>query len=227
MELNWIMKKAQQLGVRFYDRKISDINEEMNHAGKLYNPRKGIKSYYRFGPRHIRDLSQGDGKSIINGDIKIHNSVFRRMGLMEYYPVLPNKFEVVYDAWDSDFVFREESDYIKNLKSRVNLLFRIKTITYHVLVETTVTCGIMIWYLNRYAEDMESQSVIFNTILDFVPGLTHNFLYFATHQHPWIGWVTALLFISVYSVNRVNKVLIEKTLKKINWGLLQSLVKNK
>lgn len=225
ISLNWIMKKAKQLGIRFYDSKISDVREEMNYAGKLYNSRRGIKNYYRFGPRHIRDLSQKDGKSIINGDIKIHNSVFRRMGLMEYYPVLPNKFEVVYDEWDSDFVFREEDDRIKKLKSKVNLLFKIKTISYHVLVETSVMCAVMIWYLNRYGDGAYSNSVIFNTIMDFTPSLTHNFLYYVTHENGWLGVIFTLIFTSLYVVNKVNKILIDRTLKQINWGLLQSLIK--
>lgn len=225
--LNWIMRKSEQLGVRFYERKTSDVAEEMNLAGKLYNPRKGIKNYYRFGPRHIRDLCTKDGKSIIDGKILIHESVFKRIDLTEYYPVLPNEFQIVGDDRARAYVYHEESEYVKRQKQRVNLLHKIKKWSYHVLVETTVVFAGLVWYTNQYLDEVKSDSVLFNTLTDVLPGMMYNFMYFSTHMYPWAGAVFATLFLGVYFVNKVNKILIDRTLKKINWNLMNSIDKSK
>jgi uncharacterized protein (DUF2235 family) len=223
ISLNWMMNKAQRLGLRFYARKVEDVKEEVNDSGRLYNSRQGIKTYYRFGPRHIRNLSLNKGESILQDKIRIHESVFKRMRLTEYYPILPNEFEIYRDNSFLDYVYHEESEHVKKMKGKVNVYHKIKSWTYHVLVETSVAFFGLIWYTNVHYSDMVSGSVVYKSLVEVIPGFMHNFMYFSTHMYPWVGITFLLLFLGIYAVNKVNKILIDRTVKKINWELLKSI----
>jgi uncharacterized protein (DUF2235 family) len=68
--------------------------EDANPFGKLHNSRDGLAIFYRYRPRPIQKLCD----EIIEGKIKIHDSVIRRMkhGTADYAPgQLPDVFQVV------------------------------------------------------------------------------------------------------------------------------------
>jgi hypothetical protein len=214
--LHWMMKKAQYHGIKFFPDKLSDVNEEINVSGKLYNPRKGIWTYYRFKPRHMRDLSEGK----LTGDIKIHESVLDRMRLADYNPILPNKFEVVADR--PRFSYVEDNEYTKIQKKRINLFHKIKLISYHLFVEVSVILAGIMWYLNYYTE-LPEMSGLGKSILDMFPGSFQKMLYFSTVEHPLFGLSILGFFLSLYVVKRVNRYVINRSLKKLNTIFISNL----
>jgi hypothetical protein len=71
--------------------------------GRLYDSRRGLASYYRYGPRNILELSncidsKAPARSVRIPLPKIHYSVFERIkaGAHPYAPIgLPNEYAVV------------------------------------------------------------------------------------------------------------------------------------
>jgi hypothetical protein len=73
---------------------IKEAREDANPFGKMYDSRGGLAVFYRYSPRPIKKLCE----NILNGRIKIHDSVIRRMKYWTaaYSPSqLPDEFDVV------------------------------------------------------------------------------------------------------------------------------------
>lgn len=82
---------------------VDEIDSAANPFGKLYDSRAGFALFYRFQPRRIARLCSGDKLNRGPADIRIHSSVFQRMGLRTagYAPGhLPNEFREVDTAPD-------------------------------------------------------------------------------------------------------------------------------
>ena len=105
--LYWMMREAAKCGLKFkapplepdaFARAISSRDKD----GRLYDSRKGLGGYYRYGPRKIEDLNhakfsdnQGDAVDI---DLpKIHESAFKRIRSGNVYAPLglPARYAVV------------------------------------------------------------------------------------------------------------------------------------
>jgi hypothetical protein len=71
--------------------------------GRVYDSRKGLRSYYRYGPRKLIDLCNSQFSNRPGDEVKIkipkiHESVFKRMqrSAYPYAPIgIPEKYEVV------------------------------------------------------------------------------------------------------------------------------------
>jgi len=80
--------------------------------GRLYDPRKGLGAYYRYGPRKLvphfyRESRKLEDDEIDVGRAKIHESVFKRIAnhAHAYAPVgLPPFYDVVIDDSDGEIV---------------------------------------------------------------------------------------------------------------------------
>jgi Uncharacterized alpha/beta hydrolase domain (DUF2235) len=106
--LVWIMNEAQRAGLTFKSvpaanpQTIGHPETAQDKDGRLYDPRKGLGGYYRYGPRHINALgeellSRGGGKVIP----KIHESVLKRIkNYAHLYPPvgLPAEYAIVTPA---------------------------------------------------------------------------------------------------------------------------------
>lgn len=219
--LDWMMDKAQKHGLIFDVGEQENIKERANEGGKLYNPRAGFWAYYRYKPRHIRDLTLKNGESVLRGNIKIHESVIRRMQVCDYYPILPNTFDVVDNTSDEPIMtYTEGETDVKKLKGRVNRMIKIKKFIYHAFCEISVALALLILYYNR-DEIIGEGSFVYNSVKDLSPEFAHNFLYYAIDVYPIIGWAFLLAFILIYFGNKVSTEIINRNHKRINWSLLK------
>ena len=107
--LNWIMDKAESLGLTFWRDERRRLREIASIKGKKYDSRRGLGGAYRYMPRKIYELTHDNeyGKKgrkeknvdrVVIDTPKIHESVFRRIDCRVdgYAPIgLPEKYEVV------------------------------------------------------------------------------------------------------------------------------------
>ena len=123
----WMITEAQRCGLKFKsdyanqppnpDLMISDPDTFKNAIsrrdkdGRLYDPRKGLGGYYRYGPRKLVPHFYRESKKLeddevdVGGRAKIHESVFKRidnyahayapLGLPPYYDVVTESGEIV------------------------------------------------------------------------------------------------------------------------------------
>lgn len=106
--LIWIMNEAQRAGLTFKSvpaaspQTIKHPETVQDKDGRLYDPRKGLGGYYRYGPRHItvlgEELLSRSGDKFIP---KIHESVLKRIknNAHLYAPIgLPAEYAIVTSA---------------------------------------------------------------------------------------------------------------------------------
>jgi uncharacterized protein (DUF2235 family) len=107
----WIMKEAQKCGLKFKSAPAADPDSMINTKaardkdGRLYDSRRGLGSYYRYGPRKLAELcdekfSSKTGDAVLIRLPKIHESVFKRIQNNAHpcAPLgIPAKYEVVTD----------------------------------------------------------------------------------------------------------------------------------
>jgi len=107
LSLDWMMGKAEEMGLRFQEGKRDEYRQDANAHTKLYDSRSGLGAYYRYKPRDIGDICQ----KFNIGTPKIHISVLERINQVtsNYGPLnLPNKIEVV--GTDQQQSLAHESD---------------------------------------------------------------------------------------------------------------------
>lgn len=109
--LDWMIARLQghenthsdsDRGLVINANKIAEVGDGVNPYGKMYDSRDGFALMYRYQPRIIKDLCEGQLRNRtqdkISGKVKIHSAVFDRMELRTagYGPGhLPDSFEVV------------------------------------------------------------------------------------------------------------------------------------
>jgi uncharacterized protein (DUF2235 family) len=114
----WMITEAQRCGLRFKSDHAGDPAPDVMRAdpdpfknaiskrdpdGKIYDPRKGLGGYYRYGPRKLVPdfypaLQKHEDDEVSVGRAKIHESVFRRIRNQAhaYAPIgLPPLYDVV------------------------------------------------------------------------------------------------------------------------------------
>jgi uncharacterized protein (DUF2235 family) len=122
----WMITEAQRCGLRFksdYANEPAKLDvmradpdtfksaiSKRDKDGRLYDPRKGLGGYYRYGPRKLvphfyREAKKLEDDEVDVGRAKIHESVFRRIenyahayapvGLPPFYDVVKEDGEIV------------------------------------------------------------------------------------------------------------------------------------
>jgi uncharacterized protein (DUF2235 family) len=119
VSLAWMIEEARRCGLEFKedleavkteclasarDERLGDspaINTARlasDQDGRLYDSRRGLGGYYRYGPRKLASLTQDGDHGVVVGTPKIHESVFQRIGhgARAYAPIgLPATYAVV------------------------------------------------------------------------------------------------------------------------------------
>ena len=107
--LNWVMSEAHSCGLVYKTPPAADpdavthVKGERDKDGRIYDPRKGLGSYYRYGPRKISNLchmrfSRRPDDEVEIAIPKIHESALKRIrqGAYTYAPIgFPSEYEVV------------------------------------------------------------------------------------------------------------------------------------
>jgi uncharacterized protein (DUF2235 family) len=75
VSLTWMMQHAERAGLHLKETLRDEIERDHDVHGLMYNSRSGLKSYYRYRPRDMKELSDECGIK----DIKIHETVFERI----------------------------------------------------------------------------------------------------------------------------------------------------
>ena len=87
----WMLRQAEDAGLRFVPGAITTAHDEANAHAKLYDSRAGLAVYHRYAPRNIDALCA-------TGPVKVHATALDRIrwGTDGYAPTnLPERFEVV------------------------------------------------------------------------------------------------------------------------------------
>lgn len=132
----WMITEAQRCGLKFKSDYANDpTNPDVMRAdpdtfknaiskrdkdGRLYDPRKGLGGYYRYGPRKLvpdfyPQVAKKEDDEVAVGRAKIHESVFKRIGnhAHAYAPVgLPPIYDVVKD--DGEVVTPDQYGFERN-----------------------------------------------------------------------------------------------------------------
>ena len=110
--LVWMLKEAKRCGLKFKSDTgsppadpdaLKNAISRADKDGRIYDPRAGVGSYYRYGPRKLVQLcnykySKREDDEVTIERPKIHESVFRRIGnhAHAYAPIgLPEVYDVV------------------------------------------------------------------------------------------------------------------------------------
>lgn len=124
--LDWMIRKAEDCGLKFVDGDKNLFVAHKNVNDKLYDSRAGINFIYRFAPRDI--FKQCDKFGI---PVRIHASVFNRIlrGTEGYAPGnIPAKFELV-DSTEEKCRMTDVSQNMQaELKEGTSLLCRVSNL---------------------------------------------------------------------------------------------------
>jgi hypothetical protein len=98
VSLEWMVRKAKFLGLRFIDADFNEIVQQVDAHDNLYNSRAGLGGYYRYSPRPVTTLGHDTFNGVTVGRPKVHESVFARIhrGQVAYAPIgVPPRYDLV------------------------------------------------------------------------------------------------------------------------------------
>jgi hypothetical protein len=149
VSLEWMMRRAENLGLHFERDAFDEVRNEASSHGRLVDSRDGFAIYYRYQARDIEQLSAGK----LRGKIKIHRSVLERIQrrTANYAPgLLPYEFEVV--ETDSKVPPRPQTcatsaEEWKTYRDRVSRWILRRARLYNLFIETSLLIVIAALYL--------------------------------------------------------------------------------
>jgi hypothetical protein len=98
VSLEWIVAKAQSLGLTFLNAHVEEIKKQADAHDQLHNSRAGLAGYYRYAPRPVTTLCHDTINGVAINLPKIHESVFVRIygEHVAYAPIgVPLAYETV------------------------------------------------------------------------------------------------------------------------------------
>ena len=110
VSLDWMAREAKKQGIDISHDLLAPITAKLDPFGRIYDARRGLGASYRYNPRHIRRLTNGQvhegtlfgaplaSPSVIVDRPKIHETVFERIVSAPdgYAPfLLPERYAIV------------------------------------------------------------------------------------------------------------------------------------
>ena len=98
VSLEWMVTKAKDLGLRFLETHLDEIEQQADAHDDLYNSRAGLGGYYRYSPRPVTTLCHDTINGVTIDRPKIHESAFERIrgGHVAYGPIgIPLVYDLV------------------------------------------------------------------------------------------------------------------------------------
>ncbi len=191
--LNWIMTEAHECGLKYKTPPIADpdavthVKGARDKDGRLYDPRKGLGSYYRYGPRKISDLchmrfSRHPEDEVEIAMPKIHESALRRIreGAHTYAPIgFPPAYEVVTEDGkilsQHTFETSQQAQARAKAQERVWNIVWLRRVVYFATVAATL--HLLLYPLGRalpqsheYSTPLRPVSDLIRLIGSFLPG---------------------------------------------------------
>lgn len=170
VSLYWMMRQAQQSGLRFVPDAVEDAHNQGNGHGKLYDSRAGLAVYYRYTPRDMAALCG-------NGHAHVHVTAMDRIRWATdgYAPTnLPDTFTVVDpDGVDKPWVgervaehqaYMEASrDERRKLRAAAAALTRRRVRLYYALIASTLLLALTLlpslWNLETLQQGVTAVSM--------------------------------------------------------------------
>ncbi|MFI3219627.1 MAG: DUF2235 domain-containing protein [Methylococcales bacterium] len=193
--LQWMMTKAEALGLVFYDDQKTAIKESTNVHDKLYDSRDGVALYYRYGPRNLQELCHGK----LKGKITLHDSVYEKITRNSSDPYTPDGLPMVFNIVNTGetketpvTVSNEGSWGFEDEEMKATIMYR-KTL-YVTFVGLTIVMLLFSGKFWMYPEWLgEQPSCITHPylahIVDFLNYLTpvyfENFITYVVCVNPW------------------------------------------
>lgn len=216
--LEWMMHKANKVGLEFDGVEQQCFTTHRNVNDKLYDSRSGIKSIYRYTPRDI-------GKFCKEHEVTpaIHLSVFERIAQSTegYAPGnLPNNLEVVEndgstpDCESVQKLLRESLGNTSSLLSKVSTKIDLRIMTHILLV------AILLFLVVMYLITTIAQDGLWTALLHLLSlsGLIDLVVYAVKHFW-WLIAVAIVLFIA----SRIAENRMKKLFSEFYHGLLKPL----
>lgn len=218
VSLDWMMGKAEQCGLRFKPSARQEVRERINPHDLLYNPRSGLASYYRYGPRDLNRICDDNGM----GTPKVHVSAFDRIGraTLEYAPGnLPFEVSLVGETSFGEEDLRKYLLELKkqrgirapSLRSEYRGLVRARSLLHMVFVTLTVAVIVGIYLCHKMTIPAPEQEGLISrgvaSVFDFAATLLPEFLrgflgstsaYFQLHPERLL--ITAAVFIGLFGL---------------------------
>jgi uncharacterized protein (DUF2235 family) len=238
--LCWMISEAMQCGLRFKETPFADP-DAVRHAlsaadkdGRLYDSRKGLGGYYRYGPRKIFDLchvvlSGRPGDEVTIDAPKIHETAFLRTinGAHAYAPIgLPASYEVVrplpllnggidheiLDAANATFETPTAAKVRAMMQEQIWDLVWWRRVVYFLTLGASLHLALVpVLYESKRAHEFESQwsfvSGAVRTLSGFLPGFTTWWMdAFAANPATFATGVIALVALMLLGVALGSKI---------------------
>ncbi len=203
---DWMMTRAEKHGLHFIHEDRAMAAAHSDATGKLFNSRDGLGCYYRYQPRNLSKLCEKNGQSKLRGNIKIHDTVIKRLqlGFAGYAPsYMPSEFEIV--ATDLKTPARKvtiiDKDEWHQAANETESWINKRRALYHVFMELSlllvVISGLMWKYppaaITPYLHSGGAEEPVFfvfrwlHSILTYItPVFFENFLTYAIKAKPLI-----------------------------------------
>ena len=222
ISLDWMMKKANECGLKFLDSKwdllndngrCGDYQEQADRNGRIYDSRSGFAMYYRYSPRKIQSLWAKENPKTLP---KIHESALIRVKSKNtaYAPTaLPEKFKAVH-TWSLD---TKESSFKLDLGNAWACI-RKRILLYHTFIISTIAFVIAGSFMDgKNLNESILPVALTSNLPSFVSDWLNNFT-----KHPLIFGAFFTLFITLYLLHlkykKNTKQFADKTWNEVNFN---------
>ena len=182
VSLCWMLDEAAHCGLKLKRKPAAEpdavlyAKSERDPDGRIYDSRKGLRGYYRYGPRNLSELCQvkRPGREVQIDVPKIHESVFKRMrtsarlyasiGIPETYEVVAKDGQIL-DARDYGFENFERAKYRSQAQEKVWDLVWLRRLQNRV---TVFVSGFFLLYPLFYFPKEHKFTKAFQAISDLI-----------------------------------------------------------
>jgi uncharacterized protein (DUF2235 family) len=235
----WMITEAQRCGLRF---KSDHANEpptsnvlradpdtfksatsKRDKDGRMYDPRKGLGGYYRYGPRKLvptfyRETRKEEDDEIVVGRAKIHESVFKRLanrahayapvGLPPFYDVVREDTGEVVSPDKYGFETRQEAAERAGAQEHVwNEIWKRRVVYF-------TTVGVTTWFVlfpllssaqraDEYYSPLRWVSDLVRFVGGYIPGLPSLWIDGYARAPHWFVIIGSLLVLLLWSSTKV------------------------
>jgi uncharacterized protein (DUF2235 family) len=225
LSLEWMMGKAEKLGIRFMDDKREEVRDESDPYGKLYDARAGLAAYYRYRPRNIQKICEKNGIKTPDVHVSVLDRIERKtacygpLNLDTDFHVVPTDEEDPLPGEDKASLVAKKKRFDENASMRSRLLekarryVRWRWILYYLfLLNTLFLLGSAAYLGFTKIDDTQApaetdsgqwkESLIEFLVPDFLERLVVSIV---PYPEIWITCIAIFLFLLFFKLYLVKK----------------------